>query len=62
MKRATVFLLKDYVERTRYKRESFLSTRNLWGKKNGVTADITAMIATLSEGIEEAENLLSELQ
>jgi hypothetical protein len=62
MKRATVFLLNDYLERTRYKRQSFVSTRELWGQKNGVRDDTTAMIAALSKRIKKAENLLSELQ
>ncbi len=62
IKRATVFLLNDYLEHASYKRESFLSTRELWGKRNGVSEDITAMIAKLTKRIEEAENLLSELQ
>ncbi|MBA7492646.1 hypothetical protein ES702_03196 [subsurface metagenome] len=62
MKRATIFLLKDYLDRARPKRDSLLSTRALFGEKNGLRDVFNGMRAELSAGIEEAEDLLSELQ
>ncbi len=62
MRRATVFLLKDYLDVARPKFASLLCTSALFGEKNGLTDDFKRMRAELTERIDEAENLLSELQ
>lgn len=62
MKRATIFLLKDYLDHARPDHASLLSSRALFGEKNGLTEDFKRMRTELGKRIEEAEGLLTELQ
>jgi hypothetical protein len=62
LRKTAAFLLRDYLERKRLKRESYVSTMQRFEHEAKIREATTAAVEELTQGIEEAESLLSQLQ
>lgn len=62
LRKASVFLLNDYLERKGLKRASYVSTMERFEREEAIAEAAKASIDELAQGIKEAECLLAELQ